>query len=68
MTRMTAVLFFLTFAAAGTSAQPARPRERDLKLPISGAPGRLDAITDVAGVEVGSTTLIEGEEIGRAHV
>ena len=61
MTRMVAVLFFLTLAAGGTSAQPARPRERDLKLPIGGAPGRLDAITDVAGVEVGTTTLIEGE-------
>jgi L-aminopeptidase/D-esterase-like protein len=37
-----------------------KPRERDLKLPIGGTPGTLDAITDVAGVEVGQTTLIEG--------
>src|SRR3954468_4730052 len=35
-------------------------RERDLKLPIGGTPGPLDAITDVAGVEVGQTTLISG--------
>ena len=37
-----------------------KPRARDLNLPIGGTPGRLDAITDVAGVEVGSTTLISG--------
>jgi L-aminopeptidase/D-esterase-like protein len=37
-----------------------KPRERDLKLPIGGTPGPLDAITDVAGVEVGHTTLISG--------
>src|SRR6476660_3200504 len=36
------------------------PRESDLKLPIGGTPGPLDAITDVAGVEVGHTTLISG--------
>jgi L-aminopeptidase/D-esterase-like protein len=40
--------------------QAQKPRERDLKLPIGGTPGTLDAITDVAGVEVGQTTLIEG--------
>ena len=37
-----------------------KPREADLKLPIGGTPGRYDAITDVAGVEVGHTTLISG--------
>ncbi|MEP6999246.1 MAG: P1 family peptidase [bacterium] len=37
-----------------------KPRESDLKLPIGGTPGALDAITDVAGVEVGHTTLISG--------
>ncbi|HEX7798586.1 MAG TPA: P1 family peptidase [Vicinamibacterales bacterium] len=37
-----------------------KPRERDLKLPIGGTPGPLDAITDVAGVEVGHTTIVEG--------
>ena len=37
-----------------------KPRERDLKLPIGGTAGPLDAITDVAGVEVGHTTLISG--------
>ena len=40
--------------------QAQKPRERDLALPIGGTPGALDAITDVAGVEVGHTTLISG--------
>ena len=40
--------------------QAQKPRERDLGLPIGGTPGALDAITDVAGVEVGHTTLISG--------
>jgi L-aminopeptidase/D-esterase-like protein len=37
-----------------------KPRSRELNLPIGGTPGRLDAITDVAGVEVGSTTIMSG--------
>ncbi len=40
--------------------QAQKPRERDLQLPIGGTAGGLDAITDVAGVEVGHTTLISG--------
>ncbi len=40
--------------------QAQKPRERDLELPIGGTAGPLDAITDVAGVEVGHTTLISG--------
>ena len=35
-------------------------RARDLGIPFDGTPGPLNAITDVAGVEVGHTTLIEG--------
>jgi len=42
----------------------ARPRARDLAVaPGVFAPGPLNAITDVAGVRVGHTTLIEGERI-----
>ncbi|MEM1410660.1 MAG: S58 family peptidase, partial [Pseudomonadota bacterium] len=33
-------------------------RGRDLGIPFPGQPGPLNAITDVAGVEVGHTTLI----------
>src|SRR6266404_815556 len=36
-------------------------RARDLGVPFDGTPDKFDAITDVAGVEVGYTTLIEGE-------
>lgn len=39
----------------------AGPRARDLGIPFDGEPGPLNAITDVAGVEVGHVTLIEGE-------
>jgi L-aminopeptidase/D-esterase-like protein len=49
----------ITSAGRALSAQ-SKPREADLKLPIGGTPGRLDAITDVSGVEVGHTTLITG--------
>jgi D-aminopeptidase len=38
-------------------------RGRDLGLPFLGTPGRFNAITDVAGVEVGVVTLIEGQDI-----
>ncbi len=37
-----------------------RPRARDLGIPFAGTPGPLNAITDVAGVEVGLQTLISG--------
>ncbi|MGB7792552.1 MAG: P1 family peptidase, partial [Terrimicrobiaceae bacterium] len=36
-------------------------RARDLGVPFDGTPGELNAITDVAGIEVGHTTLVEGE-------
>ncbi len=43
-------------------AQPAsKPRARELGVPFDGTPGPLNAITDVAGVEVGHTTIIRGE-------
>ena len=44
----------------------AKPRARDLGIPFEGTPGPRNAITDVAGVEVGQTTLISGE--GKAAV
>jgi len=60
------VLLVLLVAAAESRAlaqgAPAKPRARELGLSaqIGGTPGALDAITDVAGVEVGHTTLISG--------
>jgi D-aminopeptidase len=38
-------------------------RARDLGLPLTGRTGPLNAITDVPGVEVGYTTLIEGDSV-----
>ncbi|HUQ95961.1 MAG TPA: P1 family peptidase [Bryobacteraceae bacterium] len=38
-----------------------KPRARHLGVPLEGAPGPLNAITDIAGIEVGHTTLISGE-------
>lgn len=36
-------------------------RARDLGVPFDGTPGPLNAITDVAGVQVGAATIIRGE-------
>ncbi len=38
-----------------------KPRGRELGLPFPGTPGPYNAITDVAGVEVGTVTLISGD-------
>jgi D-aminopeptidase len=46
------------FGSAAVSA--ADPRARDLGVPFDGTPGPLNAITDVAGIEVGFKTLISG--------
>jgi D-aminopeptidase len=51
--------WLLVIMAAGVGGQ-GKPRARDLGIPLDGAPGRWNAITDVAGVEVGHTTLIRG--------
>ena len=48
-------------AATATGGAQAKQRARDLGIPFDGTPGPLNAITDVAGVEVGMTTLIAGE-------
>jgi L-aminopeptidase/D-esterase-like protein len=50
-------------AVSGQARDAAKPRARELGISplIGGTPGKLDAITDVAGVEVGHTTLMTGE-------
>src|ERR1700733_9130204 len=57
MRRLTPVtlIFFLTLVAYAQ-----KPRARDLGVPFDGTPCHNNAITDVAGVEVGHTTLISG--------
>jgi hypothetical protein len=64
--RMTATrraLFVMVIGVSLTSwafAQSPKPRARDLGVPFEGTPGPLNAITDITGIEVGETTIIEG--------
>jgi len=54
-------LILLCVGAPGTlDAATAAVRARELGVPFDGVPGPLDAITDIKGLEVGSTTLISG--------
>jgi D-aminopeptidase len=58
------VLLMAAFAAAQSTTPNARPRSSDLGLKVGILPaGPLDAITDVAGVAVGQTTIIRGDNI-----
>ena len=60
------VAFFAVSAlfAAFASAQAAKPRARDLGIAPGVHPtGTLNAITDVDGVRVGHTTLVEGDRV-----
>ena len=50
----------LTMLAASSFGQP---RARDLGIPLEGTPGPLNAITDITGLEVGQTTLIDGASV-----
>lgn len=57
-------LMVTAFAAAQHVTSQARPRASELGLKVGILPaGPLDAITDVAGVEVGQTTIIRGGNI-----
>lgn len=50
------VLLTITICSFGQ-----RPRARDLGIPFDGMPGRHNAITDVAGVTVGYSTILSGK-------
>ncbi len=52
----------LAVALAGADAQT-RPRARDLGVRLEGTPGPRNAITDVAGVEVGHKTIVTGGDV-----
>ena len=57
-----------TFAASpcpAAATPAAATRARDLGIPFDGTPGPNNAITDVAGVLVGHTTLISGSSLRR---
>jgi D-aminopeptidase len=58
---LTASLIAQGALLAQTTSAPIEPRARDLGVPFDGTPGPFNAITDVAGVEVGYKTLISGE-------
>jgi D-aminopeptidase len=57
--------FFVAVCLGGavfaTTASAQMPRAREIGVPFDGSPGPLNAITDVAAIEVGHTTLISGE-------
>jgi D-aminopeptidase len=61
---ITAAILLATAFTAHSSPSNDRPRVSDLGLKVGILPaGPLDAITDVAGVQVGSTTVIHGDNI-----
>src|ERR1700756_2159731 len=59
-----AMLLLATAFAAQNTTSNKRPRASDIGLRVGILPtGQLNAITDVAGVEVGHTTIIRGANI-----
>jgi len=68
-----AAVFIVAFSCAipVTAVGQDKPRARDIGIPFAGTPGPNNAITDVAGVTVGHTTLIYGDgklEVGSGPV
>src|SRR3989304_1992105 len=57
------LLCAIAVAVSTAEAQADKPRARDLGVPFEGTPGPQNAITDVAGVEVGHTTLVSGDAV-----
>lgn len=58
---MKIIISIFCFVCSFTSmAQEKKIRARDLGIPFEGLPGKYNAITDVAGVEVGHTTILDG--------
>src|SRR5205085_10261662 len=75
------IAFTVAFAIEVVAREPISPppkiaterqiRARDLGIPFDGTPGKFNAITDVADVEIGYTTIITGEgklEVGKGTV
>ena len=59
--RLCLVVSLLLVTVAHAYVASSVKRARDLGVPFDGLPGELNAITDVPGLEVGQSTLIEGE-------
>ena len=75
LTYLAAVLSLSIINAEAREPQTAPPKQqvraRALGIPFEGTPGPLNAITDVAGVTVGYSTIISGEgklEVGKGPV
>lgn len=63
-TRLAAAAMFLIASGAAQADTPPRPRAPDLGLEVGVLPrAPLDAITDVAGVAVGQTTIVRGDTV-----
>jgi D-aminopeptidase len=61
----------VSVTSAQTHTVDGRPRARGLGITLAGEPGPYNAITDVAGLEVGAVTLVEGHgplQVGRGPV
>jgi D-aminopeptidase len=58
--RVFLVVIGLAAVSTSSTSSAQKPRAEDLRVPIEGTRGARNAITDVAGVEVGHTTLISG--------
>ena len=58
--RVLQTLIVLIVGVTSAATAQTKQRAQQLRLPLEGTPGPLNAITDVAGVEVGHTTLISG--------
>jgi D-aminopeptidase len=57
-------ILILLLLMSQTSSETTRPRTRDLGISVGILPtGKLNAITDVAGVRVGHTTLVKGDNV-----
>ncbi len=68
---LSAVCGFVLAANVAQSSAADKPRARDLGIPFTGETGPNNAITDVEGVTVGYSTIIEGEgkiEVGKGPV
>lgn len=58
---MKKILLVLAIVLISAQSYAQKPRARDLGVPFVGTPGKLNAITDVKGVEVGYSTIISGK-------
>lgn len=54
------LLMLVFIASSSLLLAQQKIRARDIGIPFDGTPGKLNAITDVAGVQVGHKTIIEG--------